>query len=109
MQHRINQPRFTALTCTTLALIGVIFCLRSGLNWVDVFDGYSGTLPLLAIALCEVLVAAYIYKIPNLENDVLEACGFKSKIQPFWNICWKFISPGLLGLILIFSIVSYNL
>lgn len=107
LQHRINQPKFTGLTCATLAAIGVIFCLRSGINWVDIFDGYSGTLPLLVIALCEVLVSSYVYKIANLEKDVLEACGFEkpSLLQPFWNVCWRFISPALLAFILAFAVV----
>ena len=111
LQHRISQAKFTGLTCATLAAIGVIFCLRSGLQWVDIFDGYSGTLPLLVIALCEVLVAAYIYGVPKLEKDVLVSCGFEKRsiLQPFWNICWKVISPALLTVIVLMAVVSFLL
>ena len=111
LQNRISQSKFTGLTCCTLALIGVIFCIRSGLNWVNIFDGYSGTLPLLVIALCEVLVAAYVYGIKTMEEDVIRACGFdkKSALQPFWNVCWKVLSPALIAVILAMSLVSYLL
>ena len=111
LQHRISQAKFTGLTCATLAAIGVIFCLRSGLQWVDIFDGYSGTLPLLVIALCEVLVAAYIYGVPKLEKDVLASCGFQKRsiLQPFWNVCWKIISPALLTIIVIMAVVRYRI
>ena len=107
LKDRINQPKFTGITCFMLASIGIIFCTKSGINWIDIFDGYAGSLTLLVIALGEVLVASYVYKISNLELDVLEACGFEnpSKLQPFWNVCWRFISPALLAFILAFAVV----
>lgn len=101
---RIEQSKFTAMTCISMACVGVIFCLRSGLNWVDIFDGYSGTLPLLVIALCEVLVAAWVYGTSKMEEDILFCCEFKSKLQPYWNICWKFISPAMLFVIIAMSV-----
>ena len=101
---RIEQSKFTAMTCISMACVGVIFCLRSGLNWVDIFDGYSGTLPLLVIALCEVLVAAWVYGTNKMEDDILFCCEFKSKLQPYWNICWKFISPAMLFVIIAMSV-----
>ena len=51
LKDRITQSKFTGLTCMAMAAIGIIFCLRCGLNWVDIFDGYSGTLPLLCIGM----------------------------------------------------------
>ena len=71
---------------------------------VDIFDGYSGTLPLLVIALCEVLVAAWVYGTNKMEDDILFCCEFKSKLQPYWNICWKFISPAMLFVIIAMSV-----
>jgi len=106
LKDRITQSKFTGLTCMAMAAIGIIFCLRCGLNWVDIFDGYSGTLPLLCIALAEVLVAAWVYGTDAMEEDIEFCCGFKSKIQPFWNICWKYISPMFLAVIIVFSVVD---
>ena len=55
-------------------------------------------------ALAEVLVAAWIYGTDAMEGDIEFCCGFKSKIQAFWNICWKFVSPTLLAVIICFSL-----
>jgi SNF family Na+-dependent transporter len=104
LSGRITQSKFTLLTCISMALVGVIFCLRCGLNWVNIFDSYSGTLPLLVIALCEVMVAAWVYKVINMEKDILFCCEFKSSLQPFWNICWKFVSPAMLFIIICISL-----
>ena len=41
-----------------------------------------------------------------MEEDIEFCCGFKSKIQPFWNICWKYISPMFLAVIIVFSVVD---
>ena len=39
-----------------------------------------------------------------MEEDILFCCEFKSKLQPYWNICWKFISPAMLAVIIAMSV-----
>ena len=41
-----------------------------------------------------------------MEEDIKFCCGFKSKIQVFWNVCWKYISPLFLAVIIMFSLID---
>jgi len=51
-------------------------------------------------------MSSVVYGVKKIHKDVKSALGFISKIQPFWDICWKLISPVLLGVIIAFSFVS---
>ena len=42
-------------------LIGLLFCQRSGEYWLQMFDSFSGTIPLLFIGLFELIAVNYIY------------------------------------------------
>ena len=42
-------------------LIGLLFCQRSGEYWLQMFDSFSGTIPLLFINLCELIAVQFIY------------------------------------------------
>jgi len=103
LQNRIKQSYFTAGSCITLTLVGIIFCLRSGIQWLDIFDSNACTIPLLVIAFHECIMSSVVYGVKKIHKDVKSALGFISRIQPFWDICWQLISPVLLGVIIAFS------
>lgn len=42
-------------------LVALIFTLGSGNYWVEVFNGYVGSVPLLIIALFEIIAVIYVY------------------------------------------------
>lgn len=52
---------FVALICAFCFLIGLLFCQHSGQYWLQMFDNYCATLPLLFIGFCELVGVSYIY------------------------------------------------
>ena len=52
---------FPGVVCVIAYIIGLIFCQRSGVYWLEVFNEYSGTIPLLTIAFFEVVGVAWVY------------------------------------------------
>ena len=44
-------------------LVGLLFVQGSGSYWLTVFDVYGPSVPLLVVALCEVLAVVYVYGI----------------------------------------------
>ena len=42
-------------------LIGLLFCQRSGEYWLQMFDSFSGTIPVLFIGFFELIAVNYIY------------------------------------------------
>lgn len=49
------------MTCFISLGLGLIFALRSGNYWLALFDNFAGSIPLLVIALCEMISVIYIY------------------------------------------------
>lgn len=53
----------SGIICLISFLIALCFTLGSGSYWIDIFDRYAGSVPLLVIAFFEVIGVTYIYKI----------------------------------------------
>ncbi|XP_068003853.1 sodium-dependent neutral amino acid transporter B(0)AT3-like isoform X2 [Melanerpes formicivorus] len=66
----------------------------SGSYWIDIFDSYASSLPLLVIAFFEVVGVVYIYKMKRFSKDLKQMTGRKPNL--YWQITWRFISPLLL-------------
>ncbi|KAL2080628.1 hypothetical protein ACEWY4_024421 [Coilia grayii] len=95
---------FTGLTCLVSFLIALIFVQGSGSYWLALFDGFAGSIPLLVIALCEIIAVAYIYGIDRFNEDIEFMIGHKPNI--FWQVTWRFLSPAIILVILVFYFVT---
>lgn len=51
----------SGLLCLVSMLIGLLFVLGSGSYWVDLFDSYGGSFPLITIALVESFGIGWVY------------------------------------------------
>ncbi|XP_062385143.1 sodium-dependent neutral amino acid transporter B(0)AT1-like [Sardina pilchardus] len=95
---------FTGLTCLVSCLIALIFAQGSGSYWLALFDGFAGSIPLLVIALCELIAVSYIYGIDRFNKDIEFMIGHKPNI--FWQVTWRFLSPLIILVILVFYFVT---
>ncbi|KAL2083955.1 hypothetical protein ACEWY4_019473 [Coilia grayii] len=94
----------TGLTCLVCCLVGLIFVQGSGNYWLALFDGFAGSIPLLIIAFCEMVGVVYIYGIDRFNDDLVFMIGHKPNI--FWQATWRFISPLIMLVILVFYFVT---
>ena len=83
-------------------MIGLIFTTGAGEYFLTLFDTY-GAMGLTLIALTEIISVMYIYGHAQFTDDIEEMTG----IRPgwYWQICWRFIAPVLLTVILVSSII----
>uniref|UniRef100_A0A8D2QTE2 Solute carrier family 6 member 18 n=1 Tax=Zosterops lateralis melanops TaxID=1220523 RepID=A0A8D2QTE2_ZOSLA len=96
----------SGIICLISFLIALSFTLGSGSYWIDIFDRYAASVPLLVIAFFEVIGVVYIYKIKRFSKDVEWMTG--RKLNLYWHIAWRFISPLLL-LIVFMAFVTLQL
>ncbi|XP_028317375.1 sodium-dependent neutral amino acid transporter B(0)AT1-like [Gouania willdenowi] len=94
----------TGLTCLLSFIITILFAQKSGFYWVTLFDSFAGSLPLLTIGLFEMISVVYIYGIDRFNEDIKFMVGRKPSF--FWQITWRFISPLIILVILIFYLVT---
>ncbi|XP_033980075.1 sodium-dependent neutral amino acid transporter B(0)AT1-like isoform X2 [Trematomus bernacchii] len=101
-----NWPHevLTGLTCATAFIICLLFAQNSGLYWVTLFDNFAGSVPLLTIGLFEMIAVVYIYGIDRFNEDFEFMVGYKPSI--FWQISWRFTSPLIVLVILVFYLVT---
>ncbi|KAM6412638.1 sodium-dependent neutral amino acid transporter B(0)AT3-like isoform 2-T2 [Pluvialis apricaria] len=95
----IPKELLSGIICLICFLIALCFTLGSGSYWIDIFDRYAGSLPLLVIAFFEVIGVAYVYKIKRFNKDVKWMTGRKPNL--YWQITWRFISPLLLLIVFV--------
>ncbi|MED6291364.1 hypothetical protein CHARACLAT_022751 [Characodon lateralis] len=89
----------SGIVCLLSFLIGLIFTLGSGNYWVEVFNGYVGSVPLLIVAFFEIIGVIYVHGMKKFSEDIYFMTGRKPNI--YWKACWMVISPTMLLVVLI--------
>uniref|UniRef100_A0A8C9SQJ7 Transporter n=1 Tax=Scleropages formosus TaxID=113540 RepID=A0A8C9SQJ7_SCLFO len=94
---------FTGLLCVVSFTVALIFTMGSGNYWLEIFNSYVGSVPLLVIAFFEIIAVAYIYGIRRFSCDIEEMTGSKPNI--FWQACWTVVSPLMLLVVFVAYVV----
>ncbi|XP_029134832.1 sodium- and chloride-dependent neutral and basic amino acid transporter B(0+) [Labrus bergylta] len=99
----------TIATCSILYLLGLPCVTRAGIYWVTLIDSFVASWVLIFLALFEVIGVAYIYGGNRFIKDIEMMIGNKSFAFWFWwRACWFFISPCIIVVILIWSLITFK-
>ncbi|XP_057303953.1 sodium-dependent neutral amino acid transporter B(0)AT2-like isoform X2 [Hydractinia symbiolongicarpus] len=93
------------LVCAPLFLIGFTMTTRAGSYVMDIILVYGTDFPLLIVAVCEVMALSYIYGV-NKFTKKLEKTN-KQKLQGFFKISWRIISPVIIICVVGLRIYTY--
>ncbi|XP_049639110.1 sodium-dependent neutral amino acid transporter B(0)AT2 [Suncus etruscus] len=104
---KVRKEIFTVVCCFLAFFIGLIFVQCSGNYFVTMFDDYSATLPLLIVVILENIAVSFIYGIDKFMEDLKDMLGFAP--NRYYYYMWKYISPLVLILLLISSVVNMGL
>ena len=75
----------------------------------DLFSECSAGWNVLLFSLLEVILVAWLYGVDNFLNNIKEmGINLPRPMLLYWKICWKFITPTLLFVVLIISFVDYR-
>ncbi|XP_063755446.1 sodium-dependent neutral amino acid transporter B(0)AT3-like isoform X2 [Eleginops maclovinus] len=99
----IPNELVTAIICLISFSTALIFTLGSGNYWFEIFNGYVGSVPLLIVALFEIIGIIYVYGMKKFSEDIYFMTGRKPNI--FWKACWMVISPLMLLVVLVAYVV----
>uniref|UniRef100_H2YE68 Transporter n=1 Tax=Ciona savignyi TaxID=51511 RepID=H2YE68_CIOSA len=91
----------SGIICLISCAIGLIFCTRAGNYWVDIFNNYAGSIPLLVIAFFEITVISWAYGLKKFDEDLEWMFGKPDSIATwilyyYFRSCWFIISPVIL-------------
>lgn len=73
---------------------------------LNLFNYQAGGSSLLFLAFFEVIAVAYGYGAEKFENNLETIMGHK--IFPWWRLCWKYFSPGIILAIFVSSLVQWS-
>lgn len=90
----IPEELVTGLICIICFLVALIFTMGSGNYWLEVFNAYVGSVPLLIVAFFEIIGVIYVRGMKRFSDDILFMTGKRPNI--FWKVCWIVISPAML-------------
>ncbi|XP_066287471.1 sodium- and chloride-dependent glycine transporter 1-like isoform X1 [Branchiostoma lanceolatum] len=94
----------TAVVCLVFFLLGIPCITQGGNYMVELMNDWSAGLSLMVIGLIEVIAIGWIYGTDNFFRDIEMMIGFKP--NRWWWICWKFLTPAILVVILLFYLIG---
>jgi SNF family Na+-dependent transporter/chitodextrinase len=101
---KLNRSRLAAGICGFCALVGLLFCTRGGLGWLDLFDHWASDYGLVIVGLMQCILIGYFYnthKIRDFADEVSEV-----KLGNWWELCIKVITPLVLVYVLASNLAS---
>jgi len=98
----INKHKATFWICVVGFLLGTIFATQGGLYWVDIVDHFMTNFGLIIIGLLEAFLVGWLVDTRAVEVDMNKLSEIK--FGKIWYIFIKWVTPLVLGLIIMISI-----
>ena len=82
-------------------------CTSSGILMFTLIDETSASWNILLFALLEVITVSWIYGIDRFFENLDEmSVKFHFLIKLYWKVCWTFITPVLLAVLVVWKFIS---
>merc|ERR1719232_1261172 len=101
---RDSKPQIVITTSLAMFLLGLPFCCNGGIHMFTLFDASAPSWNLLLFALLEVIVVSWMYGVDRFLDNLAEMEIKMTKwTRTYWRLSWRFSTPAILTLLLIFS------
>ncbi|XP_067853472.1 sodium- and chloride-dependent neutral and basic amino acid transporter B(0+)-like [Heptranchias perlo] len=105
---RSKRLHLTIGICLLFCFLGLVSVTQAGIYWINLIDHFCNGWGLIAAALLELIGLSWIYGINRFIKDIEMMIGERSCLfWLWWRVCWFFISPCLLAVILIWSLATF--
>ena len=104
-KFRITREKLTLMLCVGGFLLGLVYCFRAGLYWLDITDHYMNNYGLTLVALTQCLLVAWIMpkkKLDDMQREINERSELT--IGRFWRFSLRFVTPAVLIVVFIWTI-----
>ena len=106
-----KKPFIVCGTAFVCYLIGLIYITPGGQYILNLVDFYGASFIAFFLAIVEILAVSWIYGTKRFCQDIEFMLGLKT--APYWRICWSFLTPLFMAVILGYTIftlepITYN-
>ncbi|XP_076161698.1 sodium-dependent nutrient amino acid transporter 1 isoform X2 [Ptiloglossa arizonensis] len=102
---KVAQWKLVLLLCVLGFLVSLVYITPGGQWFVTLVDYYGGTFVSIIVGVLEMVTVFWLYGVSNFLNDVEFMLGRKPSW--YWRLCWAFVTPMLMIVILVYTIVTY--
>jgi solute carrier family 6 amino acid transporter-like protein 5/7/9/14 len=96
-----------ASTCAFCFICGLSMCSQGGIYMFKLLDDRSASWNILLFALLEVILVAWVYGVDLFFENLKEMeIPMPWVMKWYWKICWKFISPTILTVLIIMGLAQ---
>ena len=96
-------------TCIISFVFGLSMCTNGGIFMFDLIDGTCATWSVLLFANIELVLISWVYGVNKfLENIKEMGMNLPKPVKMYWRVCWCFITPVILSVLLIFKLIEYK-
>ncbi|KAF2354543.1 Sodium:neurotransmitter symporter [Trinorchestia longiramus] len=104
---RSSAMLVAGVICCSCFLLGLPLCAEErGYFLLDMLSRYGVGLSVLVVAACELLTLSWLYGVRRLSEDLAFMLGYTPSM--FWKVCWAFLSPTIVIVMIVFSAVTWN-
>ncbi|XP_073695831.1 sodium- and chloride-dependent GABA transporter ine [Garra rufa] len=94
------------LVCGAAFLLGIPCVMQVGIYVFQLMDHYTAIVSIMFLAFFEVVGVCWLYGVKRLSSNLVEMTGKRPNI--FFRVCWWFICPVLITVILVFSVIRFK-
>ncbi|XP_065914626.1 sodium- and chloride-dependent glycine transporter 2-like isoform X1 [Dysidea avara] len=101
---KIRKEIVIAVVCIVLFIVSIPFVLGNGFYLFQMFDQFSGTIPLLFITICEYIGIVWVYGTHKFLTGVVKPD--RQGVFFFWWLWWTIVAPLLMIAVFIGSLAT---
>ncbi|XP_019112069.2 sodium- and chloride-dependent neutral and basic amino acid transporter B(0+) [Larimichthys crocea] len=104
----LKRAFLTIMSGFAVFLLGLPCVTKAGVYWVTLIDQFASSWVPLFLAAIEIIGICYIYGGNRIIKDIEMMIGKKSFwFWLWWRACWFFISPCIIVIILVWSLITF--
>ncbi|XP_014476457.1 PREDICTED: sodium-dependent nutrient amino acid transporter 1-like [Dinoponera quadriceps] len=106
--HMPNVKQWLLVLCVSCFgfFVSLVYITPGGQWFVTLVDYYGGTFVAIIVGVLEIVSIFWVYGLPSFLNDMEFMLG--KRLNIYWRLCWVLITPLLMIVILIYTIVTYE-
>ncbi len=101
---KIRREVIAFWSCLTGLLGGIIYTTGAGLYFLDIIDHFVTNIAILTVGILQCIMIGWVYGPKRLRRYVNTVSNVH--LGRWWDICIKYITPLILGALLIFQIYT---
>merc|ERR1712165_611402 len=93
-------------TCTADMILGLSMTAQGGIYMFTLIDSTCASWNILLFAIIELILVAWLYGVDNFLDNIREMkIHLPKPVELYWRICWQFVTPILLTVVLVLQFV----